>query len=290
MSLLSRHEHLLGLSAENASVLICRRAIWSPVAAIADKRVQVNPPAAGSGAIWQSALDSARQLLTAFPQGRGLRVVLSNQLVRYKVLPAMPVLMPEAEKQMVAQQCFRDTHGDQVDQWTVAINPLPHAGSVLICAVDTALLQGLHALAKEFQSNLLSVKPHLMTGFNVARKHLRAAHGCFVQLEAGRATLALIEHGQWRNVATAMLRDQPEVSLLSALQREVLLAEMPNGGLQVVMQAEQSLAPFSHARFADLASTRGWRVQQVVSQLPQGYQPHHDFSYAMVVTGVLRCV
>lgn len=288
MSLLSRHEYILGLSAERVSVLVCRRAIWSPAAVITDKRVQTNP-SGGALAPRQSVLDSARQLLTGLPQGRGLRVVLSNQLVRYKVLPAMPVLMPEAEKYMVAQQCFRDTHGDQVGLWTIAINPLPHAGSVLVCAMDTALLQGLNALAEEFRCRLLSVKPYLMTGFNVARKHLRADHCCFVQLEAGRATLALIQQGQWRNVATAMLQDQPEASLLSALQRELLLAEMPPSRLQVVMQAEQSLTTFSHARFADLASSRGWRVQQVVSQLPQGYQPQRDHTYAMAVSGVLRC-
>lgn len=286
MSLLSRHEYILGLSAERVSVLVCRRAIWPPAVVITDKRAQANP-SASTGAIWQSALESTRHMLADLPSGTGIRVVLSNQFMRYKVLPAMPVLMPASEKQMVAQQCFRDTHGEQVDQWTVAINPLPHGESVLVCAMDTALYQALHALAADFRCRLLSVKPYLMAGFNLARKHLQAEHSCFVQLESGRATLALIEQGQWRNIATTMLRDEPESSLLSALQRELLLAEMPPGRLQVVMHAEQAFAPFSHARFADLAGTRGWRVEQVLSQLPKGYQPRQDYPFAMAVMGVL---
>ncbi len=160
-------------------------------------------------------------------------IVLANQLVRYCILPAMPAFTPMNERINIATQCLRETYGEATDSWDIRVNPLPHGDSMLCCAADRLLIEELLTLATRHRLQLRSLQPSLMHGFNAARRQMRAEPACFVQLEPGRITLALIRDGAWQALASSLLcnndllSQQWQAQLVQMVSRELLLAGWP---------------------------------------------------------------
>ena len=261
--------------------------------------IVVNHQAAHQAQPWVSATGALEILLSNAnaqtqskhsANGLPLTLVLSNQFVRYQIIPAMPAFSPADKVMAVATHCFRESYGDSVDNWTIRVSPIPQGDSLLISAIDTELLTAIEALCQKYQCKLSSLQPYLMSGFNSMRRQIASGVSALVQVEAGRLTIALMRDGQWQNItATKTLKDWSE-DLAALISREMLLSGLQTTGLQ---NTQPSIY------FSALPSLQDEKIKQIFKQnnpawqvLPAnhkaivGYVPSQDQPYAMALSAV----
>jgi hypothetical protein len=222
--------------------------------------------------------------------GLPLTLVLSNQFVRYQVIPAMPAFSPADKVMAVATHCFRESYGESVDNWTIRASSLPHGDSLLISAIDTALIAAIEALCQKYQCKLNSLQPYLMSGFNSMRRQIGAGVSALVQVEAGRLTIALMRDGDWQNITAIKTAKDWSADLASLISREMLLSGLQTVGVQ---SAQPSIC------FSALPSLQDEKIKQLFKQnnpawqvLPAnhkaitGYLPSEDQPYTMALSAV----
>ena len=143
----------------------------------------------------EQALDAAQL------SGR-VTVVLSNQLVRYAIVPWSNALGSAAEEEAYVRHHFVRVHGERAKSWSVRASP-DRDGVRLASAVDAGLVENVRAaFAQNSKAKLVSIQPALMAAFNRARKDIPRAGAWLVLAEAGRACVALYAGG-WRAVQNA---------------------------------------------------------------------------------------
>jgi hypothetical protein len=253
---------------------------------------------------WASAMLALENLLSnanaqteSKPAANGLplTLVLSNQFVRYQIIPATPAFSPADKVMAVATHCFRENFGDSVDNWTIRVSPIPHGDSLLISAIDTELVTTIETLCQKYQCRLNSLQPYLMSGFNSMRRQIGAGVSVLVQVEAGRLTIALMRDGQWQNItATKTLKDWSG-DLAALISREMLLFGLETAGLKTtgLQHAQASIY------YSALPSLQDEKIKQIFKQnnpawqvLPAnhkaivGYVPSQDQPYTMALSAV----
>jgi hypothetical protein len=239
------------------------------------------------GKPWSLALEELEKLLMksqAGFSGRGLpiTIVLSNQFVRYKIIPAMPPLTTADKILAVASHYFRETYGDIVDDWSIRVNPLPDGDTVIASAVDSSLLAALETMMLEHACKLKSIQPYLMSGFNSICSQIKTLPSCYVQVEAGRLNIALIRGGAWYSVTGSSAgQDWPE-QLSSLIDREMLLAGWQHEQPTIYLAAPNSAQDeHAHASFAMLSA---WKTVQVPQRALVGYSADSDQQYSMALS------
>jgi hypothetical protein len=164
------------------------------------------PPAgvpSGAQPGWRDALDAlGAQLAAAAPRLRALRVVLSDQFVRYLVVPWDDALRTTEERLAYLSHHYRSVYGERVGSWCMAAGDVGSDSALcLAAAVDEALVDALHALAGQHGATLRSVVPHAVAALNTSRRAIDA-RSCFVAVrEPGALCLLRIGDGEVRAVA-----------------------------------------------------------------------------------------
>ncbi|CEN56292.1 conserved protein of unknown function [Candidatus Methylopumilus turicensis] len=248
---------------------------------------------------WASAIIALENLLSnanaqtqSKPSGNGLplTLVLSNQFVRYKIIPAMPAFSPADKVMAVATHCFRESYGDSVDHWTIRANPLPHGDSLLISAIDTELVTAIEALCQKHQSKLNSLQPYLMSGFNSMRRQIGTGVSCLVQVEAGRLTIALMRDGNWQSITATKTSEDWSDDLAALISRELLLSGLQIAGLQ---NTQASIYFSALPTLQDEKIKQGfkqnnpaWQVLPANQKAITGYMPSKDQPYTMALSAV----
>ena len=234
---------------------------------------------------WIGALAELEKLLVQSGAGLPMTVVLSNNLVRYKIVPALPAFSPAEKVMAVATHCFRESFGDSVDGWRVCVNPLPHGDTLLISAVDTELVSGIEALCKQYNCKLNSIQPYLMSGFNSIRRQIDPTASCVVQVEAGRLNIALIKEGSWQSIAACTITEDWSKDLSALIAREMLLAGWQNVQPKVYFLA---LPSFKDEQIKQLfkQNNPAWQMLQADHKAIAGYLPTQDQPYAISLSAV----
>ena len=132
--------------------------------------------------------------------GTRLHVVVSDALLRYRLVPWHPRLARPAQRQALAEQAFAETFGAVAARWTVLVEPARHGQAGLACAIDTALTESLVGALQSRQLQLHALQPLLGWVVNPVRRQLDRQHAggdsCFVlQHETGSTWLWLGPQG-----------------------------------------------------------------------------------------------
>ncbi len=127
----------------------------------------------------------------ALPPGTRLTCIVAGEGVRYQIVPWRDELSRPAQRQLLAEQCFRVAYGDVARGWTVRQHAARYGVATLACAIDTGLLDQLDAQSRTCRLTLASVQPALMHGYNVARHRMSPGLHWFVAIDAISATLLL---------------------------------------------------------------------------------------------------
>ena len=155
-------------------------------------------------ALWTSGRSSAAELrltdthpaaieqqFDALPPGTRLTCVVAGEGVRHQIVPWRDELSRPAQRQLLAEQCFREAYGDVARGWTVRQHATRYGAATLACAIDTGLLDQLDAQSRARRLALVSVQPALMHGYNLARHRMSPGLHWFVTLDAVSTTLLL---------------------------------------------------------------------------------------------------
>lgn len=191
---------------------------------------------------WQGAIAALRAM--QWKAHCKVTVVLSNQFVRYAVVPWSEALAGAGEEEAYVRHHFARVHGERAKSW--ALRWTAEGDPRLASAIDSHLLGELkRSFPNGAKARLVSVQPHLMAAANRWRRSVPKSGAWLVLAERERACVALTAGGRWCSVQNA------RGSWLSALERERhrVEGEVPSLVLLAGARAERE--------------TPGWQVQEL---------------------------
>jgi hypothetical protein len=189
---------------------------------------------------WQAALDALEAPLAELGvRGDAVRVVLSNHLVRYLVLPWQDDLNGAAEADQWARLHFERTYGAAAADWLIRSCDGGYGRPQVACAVDRQLVEQLGARLAGLGLRLGSLQPLLMAAYNDARRQFRGPTA-FAIVEAGRVCMSLLDGNGWREIASRRTGSNAAETIAQELATLDSEAEAPQ--LDVLLVGE--LAPW----------------------------------------------
>jgi hypothetical protein len=262
VSLLWRNHTRIGFCADRLIVAGYRRG-FRP--SLSDERiVDVDSPAAKAGAgiaPWQAAVDAlpdviahvtaasgtsavaggfANRLANRFAGNTDVTVILSNQFVRYALLPPNEALKSEEEWLAFARHRLAGVHGSAVEEWALRSSSAAPQGPRVVSAVDKALVEALRARIEDAGANLVSVQPFLIAAFNRTRESCGELCWLVVE-EAGKLTLALIQQGTLRAIRSRRVDHRWQAMLPEILEREGALLALEEPCTEAVVYTQEQL-------------------------------------------------
>ncbi len=131
----------------------------------------------------------------ALPRGTRVTCVVAGEGVRYRVVPWSDEFASPAQRQVFSTHCFSEAYGDVARGWTVRQDSVRHGVATLACALDTALLDSLVAIAQTHDLKLVSVQPALTHVYNQVRQRLEVGLYWFAWIDGPWVTLLLMSAG-----------------------------------------------------------------------------------------------
>lgn len=173
---------------------------------------------------WRGAVQALQAALPAHA-GRSVRVILSNRLVRYALVPWSAALSDAAEEAAFARHCFERVHGEAAAQWELRVSAGGDGAPMLASAVDARLLDALREAFAGAGVRLDSIQPRLMAVCNEYRRRLHGRHAWLALLEPGSLCLALLQQGRWARVRSLRIGPGWRGELALLLAREAYLGD-----------------------------------------------------------------
>ena len=271
--LLQPHQLVLTrLSGWRKQRVVCEEviAIARTPQALPDDTAQAGTPAP---AIWQAALTQLAVALRDQPwQGCQPRVVLSNHLVRYVLIPWNASLSRPEEKQAFMRHCFTQAYGEPARQWDLRVSPAGYGNAAIASGVEPGLVQALQLCFAEAGMRLQHIHPLLMQAINetARQRSKRTGKGradktaglCLAVLEQGRIAVLLQQHGQWRSVQCHSAHAE---ALPALIQRDAILAGLDSQPWPVLVYSAEPGAPRVHIS--------GRALQHFSREIPFARQP-----------------
>ncbi|MDB5901111.1 MAG: hypothetical protein JWP41_4713 [Ramlibacter sp.] len=239
MSLWSR-EQLRVLFCPGSLVLLAGRRLphWLGMRQSDDDEHAIRVPQGSAGPAWQPALDALTAALSEHGQkGSHATVLLSNQFVRYLLVPWQAELGDAQEDLAYVRHCFARVYGKSDLPWELRLEGPSPTGLRLASAVDGHLLAALREAFGRAGIRLESIQPHLMAAFNAGRVGLPPAGGWLALVEPGHLCLALVDHGRWARVHSVRVGREWQQDLVALLDRERFLRDDATLPRQVYVHA-----------------------------------------------------
>ncbi|MGQ0750120.1 MAG: hypothetical protein ACT4PS_06255 [Betaproteobacteria bacterium] len=172
---------------------------------------------------WQAAAQALPRLLEESGARRPhVTIVLSNQFVRYALLPWNPAIKRNAEWLALARHRFATVYGNAAETWVMRVSSTGSEAPRIASAIDAELLAALEAAISSL-ATLVSVQPSLAAAYN--RLHtLIGRESCWLAIEEQeRLTLGLLERGVWRAIRSRRRERTSRTTLAEILDRESAL-------------------------------------------------------------------
>lgn len=192
----------------------------------------------------------------ALPRGTRLTCVVAGEGVRYRVVPWSDEFASPAQRQVFSSHCFTEAYGEAARGWTVRQDSVRHGVATLACALDTALLDSLVAIAQTHDIKLVSVQPALTHVYNQVRRQLEVGLYWFAWIDGPWVSLLLMSAGAPRLVKSLAASGG---SLAGLLEREWFLLGMEEPRCPVYV-ARSAATPPAEAREL---SASGWRFVEL---------------------------
>lgn len=203
---------------------------------------------------WEPALFALAGLLETATGSRA-RVVLSNSLVRYAVLPWNRALTGEEEERIFLDHRFRQLYGEARAGWHIRCERAPAGRARLASAIDTGLVAGLGTLLRSCGVTHYSAVPALADTLHRYRNRLDQSSAWLVSHDGDSLCLARWHDWQWM-AARSLRADGDWLHILPAvLAREECLNDAPAATDTVFLDAAGD----------DLPSLAGWNVRPLRS-------------------------
>ncbi|MBI1397105.1 MAG: hypothetical protein GC151_14105 [Betaproteobacteria bacterium] len=164
------------------------------------------PVAANESAVapWRACLDTlAGAMQDRRWRAAGLAIEVSAHFCRWMLLPPNPAIATDDEWLAYARVELAGVHGDRSNDWDIRLGEQQPRAAVPVCAMDRELVSEARAACNVAKVRFDSLAPAYAAAFNAHAPAFRATVSAFAQIESGRLTLAVLERGRWRALATA---------------------------------------------------------------------------------------
>lgn len=243
-----------------------------------DKHALDCDPAFGAES-WQGAVAALGSAVKAL-RGERLRVtvVLSNDFVRYAIVPFDAGAASPEEELALARFYFAKVHGERANGWDIRVGPAPRGAPRLASAVDAGLIEAVRGhFPRRGKMRLLSVQPYLMSAFNLWGRDV-SQDSWLLLVESHRACCARLDsRGGWQAVQTARGEFPTAGEWAALLDREGLRTGAPAAANTVLVHAPAARGP---AR----SDAQPWKFINLALPALDGYLPLADGRLAMALT------
>lgn len=172
---------------------------------------------------WQAVLETALRLVKTLAPN-SVRILLSDQLVRYSCFPWRDALRNEAEELAFAKLAFEDTYGAESSVgWRMSFSNEAPGLNRLVAAVPEGLIAGLQLGLAQAKVRLTSVRPQLVAAVQAFSKSLPKV-GWIMSHEPGRLSIAGWDASGWHWVGSNRMGSDAPQMLVLRLQQELMLA------------------------------------------------------------------
>jgi len=238
---------------------------------------QIIPAPRGAEAPWEGALEMLETALADAARSRSrATLILSNQLVRYALVPWSGALSDEEEEIAVARHCFRNLYGEVADTWELRLSPGKAGTTQLASAVDGHLPDALRELFGRLGMRIASIQPQLMAAYNANRSRLRGRNAWFVLQEPGNLCVARLHKGCWVSLRTLRVGSAWREELPVILEREAYLADSAALPEEVWLCATESPDGAQPLR-------ERWKLERLQWSLPAELAPRAGESLALAM-------
>lgn len=232
-------------------------------------------------AAWKPCIDALQQALQEPAlQNADAMVVISNQFVRYALVPWSEHLVSDDEKLAWVKHHFGELYGEPAAateyRWS---EDRPDAACVA-SAVDGEFLGEIRAAFEPTSLRLRSVQPYLMAVFNRWKRRVNGNSAWLLVAETGRVCITAVANGEWRTITSKTIGPDWQAELPLVLGRELLLADAAAAPAAVWAYAPEIPKP----DFPDWSEVP---LKFLAPRALPGFSPHSDAEYAMALTGVV---
>lgn len=182
-------------------------------------------------------------------------VVLSNQYVRWLVLPWQAEIRSQADKQAYYRHGLQQAFGSEMHDWHIRAQVTAYGQPALVNALPAALIDTLQAVLAEHRLLPGVIAPAWMLSANQTLHMLRQQglppSGWVICRESGSLTMACLVQGEWQHIRQVPVNAQWQQTLHHLLLREQVMHPeraalpvcLPQAQLSGVTR--QALAPFT---------------------------------------------
>lgn len=194
--------------------------LQSPYQRLASEKGTVDCSPDPDGPPWRAACTALKGIIEESMRSRlRLEVVVSDQLMRYQVLPWQRGIVSRAEWRAYALNTLAAVYGDIARSWSLRIEVVPPKRESLACALDTGLIDELRSLAADSLSRLVSVRPNFITRFGQRRTAMQGSRFWFGVLEDKHICLGVLHKGRWEAMRNEAAPDGWQAALPGLVQR-----------------------------------------------------------------------
>lgn len=208
---------------------------------------------------WESIVSALKQGLQAkhwlelAKNGAHTKIIISNHLVKYTVIPWSVELAIESERQAYMRHRFKIAYGEPSKAWDLCMSEPEFGKASIASGICSTLLKQLHQVFEQQGVAVSAIHPHLMLASNQMLTHIKQQknqhHFWFVVIESGRACLSLVENGEWRFVRSMATGEDVTKQMEDLIQREVVIsnvsAQLPIFWYGKVPQVSTAIKPDS---------------------------------------------
>lgn len=206
---------------------------------------------------WRAAAQALPRLLDESGARRpNVTIVLSNQFVRYALLPWNAAIKRNAEWMALARHRFSAIYGSAADTWVIRVSGAGSEAPRIASAIDDELLSALDE-AVSSRATLVSVQPCLLATYNRLQP-LIGQESCWLAVEEQeRLTLSLLERGAWRAIRSRRRPRTSRATLAEILDREsaLLTLDQPCTRVALCTDAPRVEDPRGNYEVVDLTFT-----------------------------------
>jgi hypothetical protein len=228
---------------------------------------------------WQGAVAALSAGIEPLRRERlNVTVVLSNEFVRYAIVPFDSAVVGPEEESALARFHFSKLHGERARAWDLRMSAAPRGAPRLASAADAELTGAIRAaFPKGGKLRLVSVQPYLMSAYNLWRVAM-PAESWLLLVEPRRACLALLGERKWRAVHASRGEFRALEDWVALLDRQRLRTDGAPVANTVLVHSPATTAKVT------TEETDGWKFQSVSLPSLEGFLPLEDGRYVMALT------
>ena len=174
------------------------------------------------------------------------RVLLSNTLVRYAIVPWQRGVLSDVDRGMLGTATLRSIYGDRADGWSVAMTAPRVGHSSIAGAIDSDLVRAIGTRLAAADVRMDTIEPLYCRAFDsIANRFAAKKDLWFAVAEPGHVCLGMADKGTWQVLRARPVRRRIADELLILLEQMRLVGGVERGAGDVHVYVRGDVGPIA---------------------------------------------